>query len=541
MSLTTESAPDAGSSSRSAWAPLRHRMFFALWVANLIALTGSWLSDSASAWLMTSLASSPLQVALVQSAQTLPILLLGLPAGALADIVDRRNVLVATQIWVTAVALALFALTLAERLTPELLLVLTFANGVAMAMRMPVMSAMTPQLVPPAQLGPALALQAVAMNASRIVGPVFAGLLLAWIGGAWVFLLYCVLSAAVAIAFARGERQQRTSSLPSERFVGAMRLGVQFARRTPEMISVLAIVAVFSFFAVALQALLPLVARDRLAGSANTYTLLLAAIGAGAITAVALMPMARGRLSRDALVGWSAVLQAAALLLMSQAESAWLAAPAAFVSGAAWLVVLNTLGVAAQLALPDWVRARGAAVYLVSAMAGATFGGAVWGQAVAASSIELALAAAGVGLLLAYMLVRIRYRLGHARILDLTPARLLPEFASAHKAESDQGPVLVTFEYRIDPARADEFAKLMAESRRFRLRMGAIYWGVFRDVTDPARYVVHFLVDSWLDRLRQIERLTAEDIVLRDRINAFHTGSDPPIMKHYVMEQVGKR
>jgi MFS family permease len=541
MSQSSEPVALAASSSRSAWRPLRQRAFLLLWAANLAALTGSWLSDSTAAWLMTSLASSPLQVALVQSAQTLPVLLLGVLAGALADILDRRSLLVATQIWVSGVGLALFVLTLADQLTPELLLALTFANGVGMVLRMPLTAAMTPHLVASDEIEPALALQAVAMNASRIVGPVFAGILLAWLGGPWVFLLYAVISAGVAFAFARTERQQRTSSLPSERVVGAMRLGVQFARRTPEMIGVLVQGAVFSFFAISIQALLPLVARDRLGGGANTFTLLLAAIGLGAIAAVAILPRLRARLSRDALVGWSVVLHAAATLALSQATSPWLAMLAAFAGGAAWLVVFNTLSVAAQLALPDWVRARGIAVFLVSAMAGATFGGVVWGQVAAAGSIELSLAAAGAISLLAYLLIRRRYRLGEARTVDLSPARLLPDFAAVHKAEIDQGPVLVTFEYRIDPARADEFAEVMAESRRYRLRTGAIYWGVFRDVTDPARYVMHFLVDSWADRLRQIERVTAEDMLLRDRINAFHIGPEPPVMKHFIMEQAAKR
>ncbi len=530
--------PTAASGSRSAWAPLRHRAFFALWLANVFALTGSWLSDSTSAWLMTTLATSPLQVALVQAVQALPLLLLGVPAGALADIVDRRHILVATQVWVAIVALLLFAFTLTDRLTPELLLVLTFANAAGMATRMPVTSAMTQQLVPAAELGRALALQGVAMNASRIIGPALAGVLLIYLGGAWVFLFYAVLSAVVAVAFARGERQVRTSSLPSERFVGAMRLGVQFARRTPAMVAVLAHAAVFSFFAVALQALLPLVARDRLAGGANTYTLLLASIGVGAIAAVIVMPMLRDRLRRETLLVASVLVQAAALLLLSQATAWYLAVPAALAAGATWIVVMNMLSVATQFALVDWVRARGMAVFLVSAMGGATLGSVVWGQVAAATTIETSLAIASGTSLLAYFLVRRRYRLGDSRTLDLTPARLLPEFTAAHNVENDQGPVLVTFEYTIDPSRADEFAAVMAESRRYRLRMGALYWGMFRDVTNPAHYVVHFLVDSWIDRLRQVERMTAEDVSLRDRVNAFHVAPEPPVMKHYLLEPV---
>ena len=221
----------------------------------------------------------PLYVALVSSAITLPILLMALPAGALADLFDRHSVLIATQIWVTGVALALFAVSLAGKMTAELLLGLTFAHGIGGAIRLPVVASMTPNLVPRAELPNALALHGVSYNGARVAGPVLAGLLLVWIGGPWVFLVCALISAAVTIAFGKGTRQQRASSLPNERFVAAMRLGLQFARQTPAMVAALAHIGVYTFFAVVMQALLPLVARDRLAGNAGTYTLLWARDG----------------------------------------------------------------------------------------------------------------------------------------------------------------------------------------------------------------------------------------------------------------------
>ena len=528
-------APAIGAGSP--WAPLRHREFRLLWSTTLAALIGSTISDSTAAWLMTTLASSPVQVALVQAAMMMPVLLLGLPAGALADMVDRRSVLVGTQVWVALVALALFAATLAGKLTAELLLVLTFANGVGIAMRMPVNAALAPELVPRPELGRAVGLIGVAMNGSRIVGPMLAGLMLGWFGGAWVFLAYAAISVAVVVPLARWKRPARASLLPVERFVGAMRLGAKFALQTPLMIAVLVRSATYCFFGISILALLPLIARDRLAGGAGTYALLLSSVGLGAITAMVIMLPVRRLLTRDQFVAGGTVLHAGAILVLAYSTSLGPAAAAAFVGGGAWMAVLNALTVAAQSSLPDWVRARGMALFQAMAMAGATLGSVVWGQMVAMSSIPTSLLVAGLGALAALALVA-RLRVGTTRELDLTPAQVAAEFATELPVEHEQGPVLVTVEYLIEPSRAEEFTEVMGESRRFRLSMGATTWGLFRDASDPRRFVEHFVVKTWVDRLRQIERLTADDVALWDRKNAFHTGPKPVVMSHYVKEPV---
>ena len=525
----------------TAWEPLRHRRFRSLWLASFTALTASWISDSTGAWLMTSLSSSPLMVALVSSAITLPLLLMALPAGAVADLFERRMVLVLTQVWVTVVLLALFAVSLSDAMTAELLLALTFAHGIGSAIRLPVISAMTPGLVPRADLPNALALHGVSFNGARVIGPVLAGLLLAWLGSPWVFLISALISVAVTVAFARGATQQRTSTLPNERFVAAMRLGVQFTRQTPAMVAALAHICVFTFFGVVMQALLPLVARDQLSGDAGTYTLLLSSLGLGAIVSVLALPALRRRFNRDELLVVFAFTQAAGTSALSQATQPWIAAPAVFAGGLAWTATFIVLNVTAQMALPDWVRARGTAVFLAGGMIGATAGSFAWGQIATLASIERAMEIAAFASLIAFALLRRRYRLGGLPQTDLTPVQVTPEFAASATIEDDQGPILVTIEYQIDPAHTEGFAAVMADSRRWRLRHGAIDWGLYRDVSDPVRYVEHFLVDSWVHRLRQIERLTAEDMALRDRKNKFHVGSELPVMRHLLMEPTERR
>jgi MFS family permease len=472
----------------NAWSPLRQGGFRALWLASFASLTGSWISDSTAAWLMTSLSGSPLMVAMVSSAITLPILMMALPAGALADLFDRRSVLMATQVWVTLIALVLFAVTLAGRMSAELLLVLTFAHGIGSAIRFPVMAAMTPGLVPRAELPSALALHGVTFNGARVIGPVIAGLLLGWIGGAWVFLVCAAVSAATTFAFARVDSQQRTSSLPNERFVAAMRLGIQYARQSPAVVAALAQISLYTFFAVVMQALLPLVARDRLGGDAGTYTMLLSSMGFGAIAGVMAMPALRRRLSPDQMLAVFTILQAAGTALLSQATNPWLAAPAAFAGGAAWTAIFNVLNVTTQTALPDWVRARGTAVFLASGMIGATAGAVAWGQVASFASIERALEVAAVGAL-------IGFRAAAPPLPPGRPRRDRPHAGAGHARVCRRrdhpgrpGPVLVTIDYQIAPARAEEFSAVMAESRRWRLRHGALHWGLYRDVADPGRY-----------------------------------------------------
>jgi hypothetical protein len=264
-------------------------------------------------------------------------------------------------------------------------------------------------------------------------------------------------------------------------------------------------------------------------------------MGLGAIAGVMALPALRRRLNRDQLLVAFAITQAAGTAVLSQATNPWIAAPAVFAGGAAWTAIFNVLNVTAQMSLPDWVRARGTAVFLASGMVGATAGGFAWGQVATLASIERAMEIAAFGSLLAFAVLRRRYRLGELAETDLTPVQVTPEFAAGATIQDDQGPVLVTIDYQIAPARAEEFCAVMAESRRWRLRHGALHWGLYRDVADPGRFVEHFLVDSWLDRLRQIERLTAEDMALRDRKNEFHLGAEPPLMRHLLMTPTQRR
>ena len=518
----------------AALAPLEGPVFRGLWFAWLAANMTMWMNDVAAAWLMTTLTTSPVMVALVQTASTLPVFLLGLPSGAMADIVDRRRYFAATQLWVSLVALLIAALALAGLLTAELLLLLTFLNGIGLAMRWPVFSAIVPEVVSRAQLPSALALNGISMNLSRVIGPTVAGALLASTGTASVFVLNALLAGAAFVLILRWKSTPRASALPGERFVGAMRVGLQHVRQSPRMRAV--IVRVFLFFlqASALLALLPLVALQLHGGGAGMFTLLMACMGGGAIAAALWFPRWRQRFDRDQFVVYGTLVHAASTALVALVPEIWVAVPGCFIAGMAWISTANTLAMSAQLALPNWVRARGMSIYQMALMGGTAFGAMLFGKVAGWTSVPVAILVASVLGALVLPLTR-RYSVEGPEA-DFSPAapRLAPDVAI--DIGPDEGPVMVTVEYRIDPARAAEFAAVMQLTRAARLRQGALSWGLFRDTAEPGRYVESFVDESWLEHQRRLERFTAADAELRAQRLTFHLGDSPPQLRRFVAD-----
>ena len=526
-------APDVS----QAWAPLRRPVFRLLWGTWLTANICMWMNEVASAWLMTTLTASPVMVALVQSASVLPVVLFGLPSGALADILNRRRWFMFTQFWVAANAVVLCVVLAADAMTAPLLLALTFGNGIGLAMRWPVYAAIVPELVSRAELPSAIALNGIAMNTSRIVGPVVAGALIASLGTGYVYLLNAALSLVAGLVIMRWRLEPKTSVLPGERFLGAMRVGFQYVAQSPLIRSILLRIAIFFLQSTALLALLPLVAKRMPGGNAWTYTFLLASLGLGAIATAFFLPRLRVLITRERLLRDGTLIQALAMVTAGFAPNVWAAMPAMMLAGSAWLAVVNTLTVSSQLALPDWVRARGMSLYMMTMMAATSVSAAVWGQV--ASLIDVPwtfVAAAATGI--ALWLLSGPLHATPAEQHDLTPARILKEPVPAFPVEHQMGPVMVTVDYQIDPARAAEFASVMRESRANRLQMGALSWGLFHDTSKPGHYIEYYLDESWADHLRRFDRFTAADVELRERRYAFQIGSEPPKVTRYIAESL---
>ena len=523
----------------SAWGPLRVSLFRALWIASVASYVGTWMQDVGEAWLMTSLTPSPVLVALVETAGSLPVVLVALPAGALADVVDRRRLLLVMQSWMCITAGAMGLLALMGQMTPSRLLVSTFLLGVGAAMSNPIWQAITPELVPSSDLPAAIALSSVGINIARAIGPALGGLIVAAAGPWAVFFLNAASFIAVVVVIYRWQPAPRKSLLPPEDIIGAIRTGTRYLRNSPELQTVLVRSGVFVVCASALWALLAQQTRRGLGLGSFGYGLLLGCIGVGAVAGAWLLPRARERVSMNALVAAATIVFALTTISLAYVRTFWLLAIALAVGGVAWIAVLSSLNVSAQTVTPSWVRARVMAVYLLVFMGGLAVGSAVWGFVAARVGVSVALLFAAVGLLVG-LVATWRYRLAVEDNLSLTPSMHWPEPIVLIDPQLEEGPAVTYVEYRIDPKSADGFLEAMKEMRRIRQRDGAIRWNLLRDAADPQRYIETFVTESWGEHLRQHERVTAEDREAERRAQAFHLGSESPRVTHLIAEQLPK-
>jgi MFS family permease len=527
--------PTRPSVAAAAWQPLREPLFRALWIASVASNVGTAIHGVGAAWLMTSLSPSPLLVALIQTAASLPLLLLALPAGALADVVDRRRLLLVTQSWMLAAAAGLGALTLAGWTTPLSLLALTFTMGLGNALNAPAWQAITPELVPREELPEAVAMGSAGFNLARAVGPALGGLVVAAAGPAAAFLLNAASFVGVLFVIQRWRREPPESLAPAEQVLGAIRAGNRYVRYAPALRAVLARLGAFIVGGSAIWALLPLIARQQLRLSPAGYGLLLGCFGAGAVAAAVLLPGLRARLAPDRLVVLATLLFAAITAGLAGLRSPLAAGAALAAAGFAWLAVLSTLNVEAQVVVPAWVRARALSFYLLVMQGGLAAGSALWGSVAARAGMPTALLAAAAALLLgAPAALRYRLRGAEGAPADLTPSLHWPDPTVAAQPHPQQGPVLVTVDYRIDPRRWREFATAMRAVGRLRRRDGAYRWSLFRDTADPGHWLETFVTESWAEHLRQHERFTVADRAIEDRVNAFQLGDQPPAVSHYL-------
>ncbi|TAD88612.1 MAG: MFS transporter [Alphaproteobacteria bacterium] len=529
--MTTTQQQPAATPSAGAFAPFRSRAFRVIWTATLISNIGMWMKDVASGWLMTELSPSPLMVALVQAALTLPIFLLALPAGAVADIVDRRRLLVAVQSLIALVAVALALAVVADVMAPWVLLALTFLGGVGAALAAPAFQAAVPDLVDKATLRSAVALNSMGINVARAIGPALGGLVLATAGVAAAYALDALSTLVVVAAFLWWRPPLRQTALPPESLGSAIATGVRYAAASPELKAVLLRAGVFFLFASAYWALLPLIARDQLGGGSTYYGFLLTALGAGAVTGALSLPHLAKRASPDVLVTVGTLLTASVTAVLGLVPNKALAPILLFLAGAAWIAVLTNLNVAAQSILPNWVRARGLAIYLTVFYGAMTLGSAIWGQIASMLSLSAALViAAACATVIGGIATLVRLPKGEA---DLTPSLHWPELA--HSAVEDhRGPVLIEITYTVPAELRDAFIPAAVAFSRRRRRDGAFGWRLLEDPNEPGRFLEVFFAASWLEHLRQHSRVTKSDAEAQAALAGFHRSATPPEVRHWV-------
>jgi MFS family permease len=498
----------------------------AIWTSSIIANVGIAIFDTGSGWLMTSLNAHPMVVSLVQVATTLPMFLFTLPAGALTDIIDARRLLIVVQSLIVVVATAFAALVLFDRSAPDTLLLTNFLLGAGGALCSPAWLSVTPLLVSRDELDNATAANSVGYNLSRAVGPAIGGIAIATIGVSAPFWIFALSNLGVIGALLWWRPKQRcTKGLPAERLTSAVRTGLRYAANNRHLRATLIRALAFFPFASAYWALLPLVARHQMNNGPEVYGALLAAIGAGAIGGSFALTWLKAKIGPDRLAGLGSLGTALALALFGMAREPAVAFLASAVAGASWTIVLASLYVSAQVALPDWVRGRGLAVFLTVYFGAMTAGSAAWGEIAGIEGLSSALLIAAAGAAVAIPLTW-RWKLQTAAGLDLTPAMhwRTPNFSL--RVENDQGPILVTVDYRVDGKNRSAFLEAIDEMGYERKRDGAFAWGVFEDATDPGRFVETFLIESWLELRHLRERVTNADRMLEDQIRGLL--SSPP-------------
>jgi MFS family permease len=528
-------APPAGGSAAaagSAWAPFRYRWFAAMWSAQFVSNIGGWMQTVAAQWLMLTLTSSAAYVALVQTAASLPVVLFAVLAGAAGDLVDRRRLLLVSQGFMLAAAVALGALALAGLVTPWLLLALIFAVGTGQALTSPTWQTLQPELVPAPQRQQAISLGAVNQNLARAAGPAIGGLLLAATSAGTVFLVNAATFLAVIAVIAWWHRARPALALPREHVGEAIRAGGRYIAASPAQQVILLRAALFIFFASSIWALLPLTARSQLHLGSGGYGLLLGCVGVGAVAGAALLPRLRGALAPGSLLTAGSAGLAGVALVLAYVHVTALVAIALAAGGLAWILALSTLNSLYQLTLPGWVKARGMSFYLIVFQGGNAVGSAVMGITAQHAGLSLTLLIAGVALALG-PLAGLRYRFQPIPPQDLLPAG---DWPAPHLAgdEPPGGPVMVTVEYRPREGRSGDLLAELRDARFSRRRTGASAWRVWQDAADPSRIVEQFIVASWPEHLRQHERVTGRDQERLDRIRAMTDPGYPTTVTHWL-------
>jgi MFS family permease len=489
-----------------------------------ISYIGAWMQTVGAQWLLVDAPNAAALVSLVQAAMTLPVMLLALPGGVLADSFDRRWLLLTVQAYFFVDGVLLTVLTALGLMPPALLLALIFAFAIGAAVQLPTWQATIAELVPRSQLRAATRLEMVGVNVARAVGPALAGLVIAGFGVPVVFALTALSVVFLTVALLRW-RPPDGSEARRERFVPALRAGGRYVWHEPVVRRILLRVVLFIPAGVALWALLPLIANQLLGLGPAGYGALFGALGTGAIIAALVLGRVRDRLSTNGLLTAAGVLFAAALALIVLIPNFWAALAILVFAGLAWTAVISTLNAELQLFLPVWVRARGLAIYMVTFTGSMSVGALVWGVVAEVAGLQVTFFAAAV-LMLAGVVAGIFRRLPETGHLDPELAVYWPEARLAFDPELDSGPVLVTVEYTVSPEREADFLGAMDHLRQSRRRTGATRWELYRDGDRPNRFIEQFSVPSWEEHLRQhAGRLTASDQEVEETALAF---SDPP-------------
>ncbi len=504
----------------STWSPLRHRAFFWLWTAGAIVNLAIWMQTVGAAWLMTTLSTSPLMVSLVQTAVSLPVFLFGLPGGVIADLIDRRKWLMMTQVIMLGAGLALTVLSFSGLLADWSLLLFTFMLGTGSALSMSAWMVTITSVLPRDQVPAAVALNGISTNAARALGPALAGALIAYWNAASVFVIIAVCFVGVIILVALFTPRQQPQGLPPESFGGGLRSGLRYIRHSTAMTSALQQTFVFTLSASALWALLPLVAKHELGMDAGGYGLLMGFLGAGAVFGAFNLTAMYRRFPLRYLIVAGAIGFALATLAAAVSHSRVVVCTMLLIAGMSWMAVNATISTVVQTCSASWVRARVASVYLLMLMGAMAIGGAIWGALAQYVGLNQSLLLAALTLVLGLLLTN-RSQLELGQEADYALAQPTDKLVLTPEVDHKSGPVSIEIGYRVARSERAVFLDTVYAVGKARRRNGVQNWRLYRDVTDEEHYVERFIVESWLDYLRQQARETQADQLRELRLSGF--------------------
>jgi len=517
-----------------ALAPLDHPVFRAVWIMSLVTNFGGLIQSVGASWMMSSIASAQM-VALVQASVSLPIMLLSLLAGALADTVDRRKMMLAAQGFMLSVSVVLAGVTAMGWISPWLLLTFTFLIGCGTAFNGPAWQASVGDMVPRKDLAGAVTLNSMGFNLARSVGPAIGGLIVAAAGAAAAFAVNAVSYVGLIVVIFRWKPERPPQTLAREGVFHAMGAGLRYAAMSPRLYSVLLRAVLFGVGASALQALMPLVARESLNGGGPfVFGLLLGAFGMGAVGGAMLSSRLRARFETEPMVRVTCLIFGVSALVVGLSPWLALTLPALLAGGAAWVLTLSTFNVTVQMSVPRWVVARALAIYQMCAFGGMAVGAWLWGSVAEGQGVTTALCVSA-GVLGACALAGWKLPLPAADDLNLDPLSRWTEPQIAVAIEPRSGPVVIEIEYVIDETDIPAFLAAMAERRRIRRRDGARHWTLARDLGDPRLWIERYHTATWTDYVRHNQRITHDDAEITEAIRRLHRGERPRV--HRMIER----
>ncbi len=497
---------------------------------------GASMQTVGSGWLITSLAPSPFVVSLLQVVTSLSIFLFALPAGALADIVDRRKLFLVTQYFSLAVAIILSVLTFGGYTTSSILLVFTFLLGIGNAMSLPVNIVVQTEIVPKKKILAAMTLFSVAIYIGLAVGPILGGFVVAAVGPWAVFALNAFSFVGIIVFLHRWRKPSERNLLPPEQVVGAIRTGLRYMRHSLHVRSLFVRDFAFTICASSIVSLLPLLVRNQTGANSILFGILVGSFGIGGLASGLILVPRLQKLSIEKRVIGATILYAIAIGILSFQHDIITVFVGVFAVGTALIVVTSSLNFVAYNSVTLWVKTRVVSVHQMVYWGGVALGSIVWGIVAEIWGLPVALFSASIGLLVG-LIASTRYKLKPHTDVDMTPSMHWPmPHVEIDIDEHKDGSVLVEIEYYIDQNNSHEFESVMHGIRSLRLRDGAINWGLFHDVENPTRYVETFISASWTEHLRQHERITKADVAIEDKARSFHIGKDPPRISHLIAE-----